>query len=87
MFYFNRYGLLGPSGCGKSTLLQCILGTKALDHGYIDLKAKRLNEVGYMPQVYFQMPDVYNSLNILLISNYTVKGIMSGCEFDCKRNV
>ncbi|VVC25930.1 Hypothetical protein CINCED_3A000710 [Cinara cedri] len=44
------YGLLGPSGCGKSTLLECILGTKTLDFGCIDLKAKYLKDVGYMPQ-------------------------------------
>ncbi|KAL5245483.1 hypothetical protein ACI65C_012893 [Semiaphis heraclei] len=44
------YGLLGPSGCGKSTLLQCILGSLPLDSGYIDLQAKSLEDVGYMPQ-------------------------------------
>ncbi|XP_025415790.1 ABC transporter G family member 23-like isoform X1 [Sipha flava] len=44
------YGLLGPSGCGKSTLLQCILGTMSLDSGSIDLRAKTLKDVGYMPQ-------------------------------------
>ncbi|XP_060878331.1 ABC transporter G family member 23-like [Metopolophium dirhodum] len=44
------YGLLGPSGCGKSTLLQCILGALPLDSGCIDLQAKSVNDVGYMPQ-------------------------------------
>lgn len=47
----NSYGLLGPSGCGKSTLLQCIMGTMKLDFGSIELKAGRLKDVGYMPQV------------------------------------
>jgi len=51
MLNFYRYGLLGPSGCGKSTLLQCILGVLPLDSGYIDLQAKSLEDVGYMPQV------------------------------------
>jgi ABC-type Fe3+/spermidine/putrescine transport system ATPase subunit len=49
--FFHSYGLLGPSGCGKSTLLQCILGTMSLDSGSIDLRAKTLKDVGYMPQV------------------------------------
>lgn len=51
LLFFYSYGLLGPSGCGKSTLLQCIMGTMTLDSGYIDLKAKHLKDVGYMPQV------------------------------------
>jgi len=50
-FIFYSYGLLGPSGCGKSTLLQCILGALPLDSGCIDLQAKSVDDVGYMPQV------------------------------------
>jgi len=50
-FFFDSYGLLGPSGCGKSTLLQCLIGIMELDSGQIDLKAKHLKDVGYMPQV------------------------------------
>lgn len=62
MLNFYRYGLLGPSGCGKSTLLQCILGSLPLDSGYIDLQAKSLEDVGYMPQV-----NIQTNFNILLI--------------------
>lgn len=50
-FIFYSYGLLGPSGCGKSTLLQCILGVLPLDSGCIDLHAKSVKNIGYMPQV------------------------------------
>lgn len=55
------YGLLGPSGCGKSTLLQCLIGIMELDSGQIDLKAKHLKDVGYMPQ------------NLCLESTLTIK--------------
>lgn len=48
---FYRYGFLGASGCGKSTLLQCILGKISLDSGTIELKADRIKDIGYMPQV------------------------------------
>jgi len=46
--------IIGPSGCGKSTLLNIVCGLLAPDKGEILLHgerdAKRLGEVGYMPQ-------------------------------------
>lgn len=45
------YGLLGPSGCGKTTLLSIIVGKTEMDSGDIMVKADKLENIGYMPQV------------------------------------
>lgn len=44
------YALLGPSGCGKTTLLQAILGRCSLNAGRVNLKHRKVSEVGFMPQ-------------------------------------
>lgn len=44
------YGLLGPSGCGKTTLLSCMVNRMSLDHGSITTTAKKIADIGYMPQ-------------------------------------
>ena len=50
------YGIIGPSGSGKTTLIKIILGLLKLNSGELNVFgqkviSKKLNRIGYMPQI------------------------------------
>jgi ABC-type nitrate/sulfonate/bicarbonate transport system ATPase subunit len=72
--------LVGPSGCGKSTLLSIIAGLEAPTAGSValagDPEAKRLGQVGYMPQRDLLLP--WRSALDNAIAGLEVQGVPRG---------
>lgn len=56
-----------------------------LDSGSIDLKAERLKDIGYMPQVYDFIMQVLDAIVLLSLCNF--KGLMFGRNTYYTRNV